>query len=216
MATKAVTGETLKRRRTSPVITAALAAWGVTIATIVGCSGSAGLKSGTDLLTAPANFVSSGVDALANLPVPKLETEPVGSPMELYIRIGRGAGLCWFGTHGVLKVSYIFHAEAEPASRGGRSEIVIHEKDLSMPNPRGARAFRIQIIPAGDTASLDIENLRFAPETGQTMISDVRRWARNELTCSGASQTKGWDAQTSAPAPPSPAKAPAQRALHNL
>jgi hypothetical protein len=165
------------------------------------------MKSGAELLRAPASLVSSSVDAIAKLPMPKLEGEPSGSPMELYIRIGRGAGVCWFGTHGPLKSSYIFHAEAEPDSRGGRSEILIHEKDLSMPNPRGARALRVQIIPTGETASLDIENLRFSPEVGQAMIGDVRRWARNDLTCSGKPHSEGWEAKAGAPEPSKPAKA---------
>lgn len=169
------------------------------------------MKTGADLLKAPASFVSTSVDALATIPMPKFEPEPIGSPIELYIRIGRGAGVCWFGTHGLLKATHIFHAEAEPVSRGGRSEIVIHEKDLSMPNPRGARAFRVQIAPAGENARLDIENLRFPPEAGQIMIADVGRWARNDLTCSNVVQTNGWDAKSQRPEPPRPAKESATR-----
>ena len=180
--------------------------------TIVGCSDGASLNSGAELLKAPAQLVSKGVDALANMPMPTIDAEPVGSPTELYIRIGRGAGVCWFGTHGTLKTTHIFHAEAEPASRGGRSEIIIHEKDLSMPNPRGARAFRVQIVPAGDSAALDIENLRFAPAIGHTMIADVRRWARNDLTCTSTSQMKGWDAKTGAPDQPNPITAAPKQA----
>ena len=158
--------------------------------------------SGTDALKTPADLVTSGVAAIASVPLPKFEGEPIGSPTELYTRIGRGAGLCWFGTHGALKRTHIFHAEAAPASQGGRSEIVIHEKDLALPNPRGNRAFRIQISPSGDNATLEIENIRFPIDTGQKMTADVRRWAHNDLTCSENAQTKGWDAHAGPPQEP--------------
>lgn len=176
---------------------------------LAACSNTASLNSGADLLKAPTGLVTSSVEALANVPLPKLDPDPVGSPTELYTRIARGAGVCWFGTHGALKATHIFHADAEPASRGGRSEIVIHEKDTKMPNPRGNRAFRVEIAPSGDNASLVIENSRFPLEVGQKMTADVRRWARNDLTCSDSVQTKGWDA-INGPEPKAPALAPAK------
>lgn len=171
-------------------------------------------STGSDLLKAPAGLVTAGTEAVAktaeavaNVPLPKLDPEPVGSPIEIYTRIGRGAGICWFGTHGELKATHIFHAEVAPASKGGRSEIVIHEKDLSMPNPRGNRAFRVHISPKGDdNAELEIENIRFPIEVGQRMTADIRRWARNDLTCHEAAHTKGWDAQNGPPQPDKPAK----------
>ncbi len=163
------------------------------------------------MLKAPAGLVTAGAEAVANVPMPKLDPEPIGSPIEIYTRIGRGAGICWFGPHGELKANHIFHAEVAPPSKGGRSEIVIHEKDLNMPNPRGNRAFRIHISPEGDNAALEIENIRFPIEVGQRMTADVRRWARNDLTCHDAAQTKGWDAKNGPPQPDPPAK-PAAKA----
>jgi len=188
------------------------------IGALTGCSstGSDMLK-GSDLLKAPAGLAASGAQAVAgmqlpklevpNIEVPKLEGPPVGSPIEIYTRIGRGAGICWFGPHGELKPNYIFHAEAAPESRGGQSEIIIHEKDLRMPNPRGNRAFRVQIIPNGENATVEIENIRFPIETGQRMTADVNRWARDDLTCHETAHTKGWDANAApAPAAPPPPK----------
>lgn len=175
-------------------------------ATTTGCS-----STGSDLLKAPAGLVTAGAEAVANVQLPKADTDPVGSPIEIYTRIGRGAGICWFGPHGELKATHIFHAEVAPPSKGGRSEIVIHEKDLSMPNPRGNRAFRVHISPHGDNAELEIENIRFPIETGQRMAADIRRWARDDLTCHDAAHTKGWDAKNAPPQPDAPAK-PAPKA----
>ena len=161
-----------------------------------GCSG------GTDLLKAPSGLVTGTLDKIANSPLPALPTadpDPVGPPTEIYRRIARGATVCWFGTHGPLRATHIFNAEAEPPSRGGRAEIVIHEKDKGMPDPRGNRAFRVQVTPQGETSNLVIENIRFPIDTGQAMIADVRRWARNDLGCSATAQTKGWDPQNKPP-----------------
>src|SRR5262245_39113927 len=71
------------------------------------------------------------------------EAPIVGSPTEVYERIARGALACWFGASGPLKANYIYHAEAEPPGKGGKAEIVIHERDRISDNPKGPRAYRI-------------------------------------------------------------------------
>jgi hypothetical protein len=176
---------------------------------LAACSGSQELlKNSTGALNAPAALVAKSVDAIASIELPKADSDPIGTPTEIYTRIAHGAQLCWFGTHGTLKGLYIFHADAAPPSRGGMAEIIIHERDAQMPNPRGNRAFRVQITPAGENASLMIENIRFSIEAGHRMTADVRRWARNDLTCRDDYNVKGWDAE-SAPTPAQPpAKAP--------
>ena len=175
------------------------AAWALS-----GCGG------GDNALKAPAGLVIGAIDKIASTPLPSADPDPIGPPTEIYTRIARGATVCWFGTHGTLRATHIFNAEAEPPSKGGRAEIVIHEKDTSMPNPRGNRAFRVQVIPTGDTSKLEIENIRFPLETGQKMTADVRRWARNDLSCGEAVQTKGWDAERMPDA--APPKAPRSKA----
>jgi hypothetical protein len=92
---------------------------------------------------------------------------------------------CWFGTAGPLKVNYIYHAEAKPASQGGKSEIVIHERDRTSENPRGLRAFRVAIAPKGETASVTIENLKLPEPLAASMDDDVRRWAAGAIGCTG-------------------------------
>lgn len=112
------------------------------------------------------------------------EADVVGSPTEVYARVARGAMACWFGTSGPLKANYVYHAEAEPASQGGKSEIVIHERDRTSENPRGLRAFRISIAQDGETVGLSIENLKLPGQLAKSMDKDVRRWAAGAIGCS--------------------------------
>jgi hypothetical protein len=154
-----------------------------------------------DLLKEPSKLVTGSMDALTKIELPAADGDPIGAPIEIYTRVARGAGVCWFGAHGPLKSKYIYHADADPAALGGRSEIVIHEKDAAGPNPRGNRAFRVLIAPAGDSSTVTAENIRFSVEAGHAMTADVRRWARNDLSCTPNAPVKGWDAQAGPPRP---------------
>ena len=117
------------------------------------------------------------------------------SPTQLYARIGRGAMACWFGANGPLKLGYIYHAEAEPASRGGKAEIVIHARELGQPNPRGPKAYRVNIVPVGETASVQPENLRMPEAVGAAMTADVERWSKGESACSSQAVAGSWSPQ---------------------
>lgn len=125
------------------------------------------------------------------------EDEVVGSPTQVYARVARGALACWFGTAGPLKANYIYHAAAAPASQGGKSEIVIHERDRTSENPRGLRAFRVAIAPKGETASVAIENLKLPDPLATSMDADVRRWAAGGIGCTKGGE--GWSPQMPEP-----------------
>jgi hypothetical protein len=114
------------------------------------------------------------------------EAEVVGSPTEVYARVARGAMACWFGAAGPLKADYVYHAEAQPAAQGGKSEILIHERDRRSENPRGLKAFRVAIAPKAGTATLTVENLKLAEPQAKSMEKDVRRWAAGAIGCSEA------------------------------
>jgi hypothetical protein len=135
--------------------------------------------------------------------------KPVGSATEIYARVARGANTCWFvgpgpGQAGPLKKDYIYHAEADAPSRGGKAEIVIHARDLANPNPRGAKSYRINIDPDGEGATLKTENLKMSEAMSAAMTADVNRWAKGDQGCAGSSTVAGWgEAQ-----PPAPAAAP--------
>ncbi len=130
--------------------------------------------------------------------------KPVGSATEIYARVARGANSCWFVgpgplQGGPLKKDYIYHAEADAPSRGGKAEIVIHQRDLTQPNPRGAKAYRINIDPEGEAATLRTENLRMPEAMATAMAADVNRWANGDQGCKGASTIAGWGAGDQAP-----------------
>ena len=139
-----------------------------------------------------------------------LNEAPQGSATELYARIARGANSCWFGAAGPLKKDYIYSADADAPSRGGKAEIIIHARDFTNPNPRGPKAFRIAITPKDETsASIATENLKMPEPAAAAMTADVSRWSRGEQGCKGSTTAAGWDAV--APPPPAPA-APANSA----
>ncbi|MEQ1670684.1 MAG: hypothetical protein ABL893_07495, partial [Hyphomicrobium sp.] len=170
-----------------------------------------------------AGCSSAGVDAPA-LALPKMpdissvasigstaNDAPVGSATEIYTRVARGANTCWFGGSGPLKKDYIYHAEADAPSRGGKAEIVVHARDPLQPNPRGAKAFRINIDPVGEAAAtLKTENLKMPDPMAAAMTADANRWAKGDQGCEGASTVAGWGAAqpaASAVVAPPPAKA---------
>jgi hypothetical protein len=111
------------------------------------------------------------------------QDEVVGSPTEVYLRVARGAMACWFGSSGPMKLNYVYHAQAQPAAKGGKAEIVIHERDRKNDNQKGLRAFRVQIKPSGDSADVAVENLKLDETLATAMEADVRRWASGALGC---------------------------------
>lgn len=127
------------------------------------------------------------------------EAPIVGSPTEVYERIARGALACWFGTAGPLKADYVYHAEAEPAAKGGKSEIIIHERDRLSENPKGIRAYRIAIEPEGEATTLAVENLKLPEPMAKSMEADARRWGAGAFGCTEM-EGGGWS--PNAPAPP--------------
>lgn len=160
--------------------------------------------------------------ACANLPATlelgALEnSRPVtGSPTELYTRVARGALACWFSAGGVLKASYFYHAEAEPLSRGGASEIVIHVRGGLGPSLKGLRAFRVAIKPKGESAEMEITNYRLPDLLGNELKEDVERWAAGEVGCRDVTRGADWaprdpnDPEPVKPPPPKKGKNPSQ------
>jgi hypothetical protein len=139
--------------------------------------------------------------SLPSLRAPGAITEApiVGSPTEVYERIARGVLGCWFGASGPLKKDYVYHAEAEPPAKGGKAEIVIHERDRTSDNPKGLRAYRIAITPENDATTLVFENFKFPEPTAKSMEGDARRWGSGAFGCAEV-ETGGWS--ESKPAPP--------------
>jgi hypothetical protein len=119
-----------------------------------------------------------------SLPFPTLPADAPefpGSSTSVYTRIARGANTCWFGLRGTLDRTYIWHARAEPESKGGMAEILIHERFEK--NQRGLKAFSVTIAPKGEGAAVSAQNLKMPPETGKQMTSDAYRWAKGNVGC---------------------------------
>jgi hypothetical protein len=172
-----------------PRIAARLASLALAAATAAACSN--GLET--------ASLAKLQVPELPKLELPEGAPAVVGTPTEVYTRLARGALTCWFGTNGPLKGTHIFNADAEPPHKGGRAEIVIHEKDLQAPSPRGLKAYRVQIAPDGERTTIAVENLKLAKPLGDAMEQDVRRWATGEIGCRETSPA--WTAAAPAPGP---------------
>jgi hypothetical protein len=177
---------------------AAPLAVGRTIASFLAALLIAGCSGGSDILTLP-KIPEISVAAIT----PAVAEKPVGSATEIYARVARGANTCWFGGNGPLKKDYIYHAEADAPSRGGKAEIDIHVRDPSQPNPRGPKAFRINIDPDpnGGSATLRVESRKMPEPMANGMTSDVYRWAKGDPACAGSSAVAGWGAEQPAAEP---------------
>jgi len=116
-----------------------------------------------------------------------------GSATDIYSRLASGAMKCWFAVGGPLKKDYVYHAAADPASRGGKAKITIHQRDPTQPNPRGLKSYTIDILPSGESsATVKAENLKMPDAFATAMTSDVARWTKGESDCAQASAVAGW------------------------
>lgn len=141
-------------------------------------------------------------EILPEEPKRKAEHEPVpvapgrvsGTPTEVYTRMARGILTCWFGADGPLKKDYIYHAAAEPASKGGNARIRIMTRDHEAEDPRALRAYMATISPGG-TTKVEVENRRLPAHLADGLRQDIERWATGEDGCGAGPVTAGWSAQ---------------------
>lgn len=177
-------------RRKHPIL--ALAAALASAGASAGCSGGG---------TPPALGLPSPGEAPSTSATATLQTilTPqdlvVGTPTEVYTRVARGVLTCWFGAEGPLKARYIYHAEAEPAAKGGGSEIKIMTRDVDADDPRALRAYRILIAPSESKTKVEVENVKLADPLAARLKQDVERWSRDEPGCGEGPVTAGWGAE---------------------
>jgi len=182
---------------------------------LTGCGGCAGSGLTPPAIEPPPAAETAAVpeaaaetaDPNAPSPLQKLflpQDVVVGSPTEVYTRIARGVLTCWFGADGPLKSKYIYHAEAEPVSRGANSQIKIMTRDKEADDPRALRAYRVGISPSQGNTRVEIENFRLPEDLALRLKQDVERWsAVEEGGCGETPVTAGWAADPVAPAVPS-------------
>lgn len=175
------------------ILVAALALTGATAGCSSGDGSSPALGLPGDGPATGAEGVPSATSALQSILTP--QDLVVGTPTEIYTRVARGVLTCWFGADGPLKARYIYHAEAEPASKGGSSEIKIMTRDAEADDPRALRAYRIVILPSDGKTKLEIENARLPDPLAASLKSDVERWSRDEPGCGQGPVTAGWTAE---------------------
>lgn len=167
--------------------------------TILGALGGCAGADGPSPLSLPKLDGLPEVSAITAAVTPAGAPLPVGSATEIYTRVARGILTCWFGANGPLKPAYIYHAEADPPSKGGGAIIAIHSRDKEVSDPRSIRAWRLAIVPDPAGTKLEIENRRLPEAFAQRLDSDVRRWAAAEEGCGEGPVTAGWGSEAQAP-----------------
>jgi hypothetical protein len=125
-----------------------------------------------------------------------------GTPTGVFTQVAQGVLGCWFSADGPLKTSHVYRAEAEPPAKGGEAEIVIHERDPTVRDLRGPRAYRISF--AGDMASVRVTAaaLKLELKLAEAMARDVEMWAKE-----GFKAGSGCQLRALLPPPPVVAKA---------
>ena len=124
-----------------------------------------------------------------------------GSPTDIYALLASGAHKCWLGPTGPLKKTHIFQAEAAPAAAGGNAQIILQERDVSQPDQRGVRAFRIGLTQGAGGTKVGISAAKIDPRFAEAMTRDIEVWARGGDGC----QLR--IVAPPIPEPPAPAKA---------
>lgn len=156
------------------------------------------------LLPQPGAATPSG--ETASLPAPPVEAGPgdmaftvSADATEVYSLVARGALNCWFGAEGPLKATHAFQAEAAPPAQGGAATIVLQERDVTLPDQRGVRAFRVSLTPGGGGTQVVTAASKIQPHYAAAMMRDVEVWARGGQGC---------QLRVVAPPPPKPVPPP--------
>ncbi len=160
-------------------------------AAAAGCSNNLKLED----LQSGATGALAAIPAAAKSIVPGAIKQPVGSATEVYTRVAHGAVTCWLGPQGPLKGTHLFQAKAQPRSEGGAAEIAIHERIKGAPNQPGKKVFLVAITPIGERASVSSNNLGLPQPQGDSMRSDVERWAADDVGCLAEPIAEGWNAE---------------------
>ena len=120
-----------------------------------------------------------------------------GTTIATYDLIAKGALTCWFGPGAPLKGTHIFHADVPSPTEKRDVDIVVHERDTTgQPNPRGTRAFRINLAAEAETRTrVTMQVGKLPADLGSAMEKDVVAWSHGRQSC---------QAQVARPPPPPP------------
>lgn len=106
-----------------------------------------------------------------------------GTPTGVYALVARQALACWFGSDGPLKATHIFNASAEPPAKGGAAEVVIRERDATLRDQRGTRAYLVSFETASSGVRVVTSPLKVEPPVAQAMAKDVEAWSKGGAGC---------------------------------
>jgi hypothetical protein len=176
---------------------------GVVLAALAGGCSANGMPTLQSLLPPPGE--TSSVDPAtpsAHYAPLEMSLSVSGTPTVVFAQVAQGVLGCWFGGGGPLKTSHVYRAEAEPPAKGGEAEIVIHERDLSLRDQRGTRAYKITFAGEGAGVRVTTMPLKIEPKLAEAMARDVGTWAK-EAAKEGAKEGDGCQLRALFP-PPSP------------
>jgi hypothetical protein len=106
-----------------------------------------------------------------------------GTPTEVFTAVARGALGCWFAATGPLKASHVYRAEAEPPAKGGAAWIIVYERDGSVRDQRGAKAYHVTFAGEASGVRVATTSLKFETAAAQAMARDVEAWAKGGASC---------------------------------
>jgi hypothetical protein len=160
--------------------------WQCSIAALLAACAAGCSQSGVPTLTASPAIVTSAGSSDPNLETTVITT---GTPTDVYTSLARRALHCWFGADGPLKATHVFYAEAASPEEGGAANILLHERDETIGDRRGARAFRIAITREAGSVRVGITNLKMPEPIAALMVQDAQTWARGEDGCETRAHT---------------------------
>ena len=145
-----------------------------------GCS-----SSGAPTLPPSAGAIETGATLHPSSTTAAVETTIMtpGTPTEVYTLVAHGALRCWFAPDGLLKTTHVFSAEADSPTQGGAAAIVVHGRDDTLSDHRGARAFRITFVPDPGGVRVTVVNLKMPDAIAHSMVRDAETWARGGEGC---------------------------------
>jgi hypothetical protein len=165
------------------------AAVGLVLAALAGGCSANGMPTLQSLLPPPMETNSTAAAAAAPSAPTETSLSVPGTPTSVFAQVAQGMLGCWFGS-GPLKASHVYRAEAEPPTKGGEAEIVIHERDLTLRDQRGTRAYKVMFAGEGSGVRVTIMPLKIEAKLAEAMARDVETWAKEGVKPGAACQLR--------------------------
>jgi|KBSSwiStaDraftv2_1062776.scaffolds.fasta_scaffold43677_5 hypothetical protein len=165
------------------------AAVGLALAALAGGCSANGMPTLQSLLPPPIETNSTAAAAAAPSAPTETSLSVPGTPTNVFAQVAQGMLGCWFGS-GPLKASHVYRAEAEPPTKGGEAEIVIHERDLTLRDQRGTRAYKVMFAGEGSGVRVTIMPLKIEAKLAEAMARDVETWAKEGVKPGAACQLR--------------------------